>query len=233
MESETRSSRATDPANTGDRATAGHPWREIDLDVYERHMSDARVGQLQLLHAITAEQLDAYPSRAIGVLGVAGGNGLDLIDPATIDAVHGYDINGDYLEVCEARYREAFGERLHLTEVEIDRSVTIPCVGLLIANLIVEYVGVEEFAAFAARNRDAVGVVSCVLQRNDAAAFVSSTELSSSFDALASVSSDVDQATLTSEMSRAGFALLGTSEYPLVNGKTLVRSDYRPTHVTT
>jgi hypothetical protein len=84
------------------RGKLEHPWRRIDLDVYERHMSDERVGQLQQLHDITKEQLAAYPSRAIGVLGVAGGNGLDLIDPETTDAVYGYDINADYLAACEA-----------------------------------------------------------------------------------------------------------------------------------
>jgi hypothetical protein len=55
-------------------------------------MSDVRVGQLQRLREITREQLAAFPSRSIGVLGIAGGNGLDLIDPATTDAGYGYDI---------------------------------------------------------------------------------------------------------------------------------------------
>jgi hypothetical protein len=32
-------------------------------------MSDARVGELQQLHDITAGHLAAYPSRAVGVLG--------------------------------------------------------------------------------------------------------------------------------------------------------------------
>ncbi|GAB12583.1 hypothetical protein ARGLB_020_00030 [Arthrobacter globiformis NBRC 12137] len=39
-----------------------HPWEGIDLAIYEKHMSDAGVGQLQLLHRITGEQLSAYPS---------------------------------------------------------------------------------------------------------------------------------------------------------------------------
>src|SRR4051812_14645236 len=108
-------------------------------------MSDAQVGQLQRLHDITREQLAAYPSRAIGVLGIAGGNGLDLIDPQTTHAVYGYDINPDYLAACGARYRDGFGDRLHLIEAAIDGSLRIERVGLLIANLIIEYVGTEEF----------------------------------------------------------------------------------------
>lgn len=194
------------PVTASDRreGTSEHPWRGIDLDVYEQHMGDPRVGQLRRLHEVTGEQLAAYPSRAIGVLGVAGGNGLDLIDPETTDAVYGYDINPDYLAACEARYREDFGDRLHLIETRIDRSVTIERVDLLIANLIIEYVGLDEFVAFAAANARSMGVLSCVIQRNNGEGFVSSTDHASSFDALASVSSDIDPETLTSAMLDGG-----------------------------
>jgi hypothetical protein len=209
------------------RGTPEHPWRGIDLDVYERHMSDGRVGQLQRLHDITEEQLAAHSPRAVGILGIAGGNGLDLIDPQTIDAVYGYDINPDYLAACEARYRDIFGNRLHLIETSINRSVTIERVDLLIANLIIEYTGVEEFAVFAAANSRSIRDLSCVIQRNHEEGFVSSTEHTSSFDALGSVSSDVDPETLTAAMSDAGFEALGRFEYPLPNGKALVRQDFQ------
>jgi hypothetical protein len=191
-------------------------------------MSDARVGQLQRLHDITGEQLAAYPSRTIAVLGIAGGNGLDLIDPQTTDAVYGYDINRDYLDACEARYRSTLGDRLHLTETSIDRSVRIERVDLLLANLIIEYVGAEEFVAFAAANSRSIAVLSCVIQRNDSESFVSSTNYASSFDALASVSSDIDPEALESALSDAGFEALERCEYPLPNGKTLIRQDFRP-----
>jgi hypothetical protein len=210
------------------RGAPEHPWCGIGLDVYEQHMGDPRVGQLRRLHDITGEQLAAYPSRAVGVLGIAGGNGLDLIDVETTDAVYGYDINPDYLAACETRYRDDFGDRLHLIETTIDRSVTIERVDLLIANLIIEYVGVDEFVAFAAANARSIGVLSCVIQRNDAEGFVSSTDCASSFDALASVSSDIDPETLISAMSGGGFVALDRCGYPLPNGKALVRQDFRP-----
>ena len=71
-------------------------------------------------------------------------------------------------------------------------------------------------------------MLSCVVQRNDAAGFVSSTDYASSFDGLASVSSDIDPEALDFAMSDAGFIALGRWEYPLPNGKTLVRQDFRP-----
>ena len=195
-------------------------------------MSDEQVGQLQLLHDITAEQLAAYPSRSIGLLGIAGGNGLDLIDPQNTNAVYGYDVNPDYLAACDARYRGSLGDRLTLIEAKIDRSLTIERVDLLIANLIIEYVGAEEFVSFAAANAPSICVLSCVIQRNDAESFVSSTDYSSSFDALASVSSDIDPDSLTAAMTDAGFLALGRCEYPLPNGKALLRQDFRTTPTT-
>lgn len=179
-------------------------------------MGDMRVGQLQQLHAITGEQLCGYSSRVIGVLGVAGGNGLDLIDPRTTDAVFGYDVNADYLNACEARY----GDHLHLIEACIDRTLRIEPVDLLIANLVIEYVGVDEFVSFVAANAGSIGVLSCVIQRNGAAGFVSPTDYASSFDALASVSSDIEPETLESAMSDAGFVAVGRHEYPCRTART-------------
>ena len=67
-----------------------------------------------------------------------------------------------------------------------------------------------------------------MIQRNGAAGFVSPTEYASSFNALAPVSSDIDSEALDSAMSEAGFVAVGRCEYPLPNGKTLIRQDFRP-----
>jgi hypothetical protein len=86
-----------------------------------------------------------------------------------------------------ARYRDDdFRDRLHLIETRIDRSLTIERVDLLIANLVIEYIGIDEFVAFAVANAGSIGVLSCVIQRNDAEGFVSSTDYASSFEARAS-----------------------------------------------
>ena len=70
-------------------------------------------------------------------------------------------------------------------------------------------------------------MLSCVIQRNDSESFVSSTNYTSSFDALASVSTDVDPEAMESALRAAGFEALKRYEYPLPNGKTLVRQDFR------
>jgi hypothetical protein len=204
-----------------------HPWLAIPLDVYEVHMSDPGVGQLQLLHEVFGRQLADTPARRLGVLGVAGGNGLDLVDLETTDAVVGYDINPDYLASCEARYRPLLGDRLRLVQASLDRSVVIEPVDLLIANLLVEYVGAEEFVAFVAANAERIGVLSVVVQRNGSAGFISASAQSASFDGLASVSSEVDADALSGALAAVGFTAVHGAEHPLPNGKVLVRRDFR------
>lgn len=189
-------------------------------------MGDQRVGQLARLREVTRDQFAATSSRRVGVLGVAGGNGLDVIDPAEVDVVFGYDVNGKFLTACSDRYAPTFGARLVLVEAEIDRKTVIEPVGLLIANLFVEYIGVDEFVPFVAANAAAIGVVSCVVQRNDAETFVSTTEHAAAFDGLATVASDVDADALVDAMAAAGYDVVHASEYPLPNGKTLVRRDF-------
>ncbi|MGO1948053.1 MAG: hypothetical protein ACTH1D_00360 [Mycobacteriaceae bacterium] len=189
-------------------------------------MADSSVGQLPQLREITGRQLASHPHRSLGVLGIAGGNGLDLISPQDVDAVYGYDINPVYLATCEARFRHVLGGRLRLIEAGIDRTVVLEPVDLLIANLIVEYVGLDEFVAFIAANADRIGALSCVVQRNDRTAFVSRTQWTGSFDALGPVSSDIDADALTITLRATGFSEVLCDQYPLPNGKTLVRRDY-------
>lgn len=213
--------------DSGEPTAPTHPWLEFPLQDYEQHTADDQVGQLQRLHEITAQQLADHPSRTVGVLGVAGGNGLDLIEPQAVDAVYGYDINPAYLAVCKARYRTIFGDALHLIEASIDRSISLPPVGLLIANLIVEYVSMEEFVAFVAANAEKIGALSCAVQRNERTGFVSRTHWSDSFNGLESVSTDIDADALTAALTATGFKEVLDAAYPMPNGKTLVRRDYR------
>ncbi|MFW6306305.1 MAG: methyltransferase type 11, partial [Bacillota bacterium] len=75
-----------------------NPWKEIDLNTYENHMKSNDVFQLQTLNAITGEQLSDYNYSYIGILGIAGGNGLECIDKDKTSKVYGFDISKNYLE---------------------------------------------------------------------------------------------------------------------------------------
>ncbi|WP_244946365.1 hypothetical protein [Microbacterium saccharophilum] len=192
-------------------------------------MSDPDVGQLAALLGITAAQLRDHPSRRVGIRGIAAGNGLDALDETEVDSVSGYDINADYLEACRSRYEARFGDRMHLIECSIDRSLAITPTDLLIANLLIEYIGIDEFAAFVAANTTAIGVPSCVTQRNGEVGVVSKTKYSSAFVGLESIASEVDPDALAAALSAVGWFEVSRSEHPLPNGKVLTRQDFAAT----
>ena len=81
-----------------------HPWKDIDLNDYENHMRLENVYQLQTMNEMMKEQFSAYPAKSVMILGIAGGNGLEHIDPKKFRSVYGVDINPDYLNVCQKRY---------------------------------------------------------------------------------------------------------------------------------
>jgi len=145
-----------------------------------------------------------------------------------VDVVRGYDINRDYLASCRQRYADRFGARLMLIECSIERTLVIDPTELLIANLIIEYVGVAEFVAFAQSNAERIGVLSCVTQQNRGVGLVSATDYATAFAGLESIASEVNPEVLAAAMTAAHFTLVGTREHPLPNGKVLTRQDFRP-----
>jgi len=145
-----------------------------------------------------------------------------------VDVVRGYDINRDYLASCRQRYADRFGARLMLIECSIERTLVIDPTELLIANLIIEYVGVAEFVAFAQSNAERIGVLSCVTQQNRGVGLVSATDYATAFAGLESIASEVNPEVLAAAMTAAHFTLVETTEHPLPNGKVLTRQDFRP-----
>jgi hypothetical protein len=103
------------------------------------------VSQLQTLNKIMLAQLIVYPVSTVAVFGVAGGNGLEHIENANIEKVFGVDINKGYLSACKKRYAY-LGKRLELLNIDLtDQTVKLPSVQFVIANLIIEYIGIDNF----------------------------------------------------------------------------------------
>lgn len=71
-----------------------NPWDSIPLSDYENHMALDSVRQLQTMNDLMADQFARYPVRSAMVLGVAGGNGLEHVDPSRLETVWGVDLNG-------------------------------------------------------------------------------------------------------------------------------------------
>lgn len=204
----------------------GNPWEEISLDDYENHMSLESVDQLQTLNSIMKEQFGEYPVTSAMVLGVAGGNGLEHIDANKYKTVYGIDINDDYLKKTKERFPELAGV-LDCRRIDIiNEAYKLPQAQLVIADLLVEYVGYEAFRE--AVERTGAKYVSCVIQINtDTKNWVSDSPYLHAFDRLDEVHHQMEEDALSHEMHKAGYQEIFRKTYPLPNGKALVRIDYR------
>lgn len=203
-----------------------NPWEEISLDDYEKHMSLDSVNQLQTMNKIMKEQFEAYPVDTAMVLGIAGGNGLEHVDIKKYHTVYGVDINADYLSAVTQRYSDLEGvlQCLHLDIV--NEAAKLPEVKLLLANLLIEYIGYDAFQQ-AIRQVDPE-YVSCVIQINtDEKQWVSDSPYIHAFDRLDEVHHQMEQEALTSSMQAVGYSLIFQKAEELPNGKALVRLDYK------
>ena len=203
-----------------------NPWEEISLDDYEKHMSLDSVRQLQALDSIMKEQFAAYPVETATVLGVAGGNGLAHIDTDKFRRVYGVDINADYLRAVSQRYTQLSGVLKCLHIDLINEAEKLPQAQLLIANLLIEYIGYGTFQR--AVLQTAPEYVSCVIQINtDEEQWVSESPYLRAFDRLDEVHHQMEEKALTVAMNDIGYSLILKETYPLPNGKALMRVDYK------
>ena len=118
-----------------------NPWEDINLSDYENHMALESVGQLQAMNQMMKTQLNQYDIQSAMILGIAGGNGLEHVNPDKLNKVYGVDINANYLAMTKTRYK-ALGDTLECLCVDLTTEADkLPKVDMLIANLLIEYIG--------------------------------------------------------------------------------------------
>ena len=202
-----------------------NPWEKISLDDYEKHMSLDSVQQLQKMNAIMKDQFEAYPVRTAMVLGVAGGNGLEHVRTEKYQKVYGIDINEDYLRVVSGRYKD-LGEVLQCMRVDVANDADLlPQAELVIANLLIEYIGYSAFQNVIQR----VGpeYVSCVIQINtDTKNWVSDSPYIHAFDDLDRVHCQMEEEKLIEIMDEIHYSKIKRVMEDLPNGKALLRLDF-------
>lgn len=201
-----------------------NPWKEIQLNDYENHMKLDSVFQFQTLNNIMKEQLCAYDAKSVMILGVAGGNGLEHIGKDDFDVVYGVDINEKYLQTCEKRHARLQGTFMPICADLLRENIELPHADLLIANLLLEYIGYENFLKTLKTVNPSY--VSCVIQKNTGEAFVSDSPYIHAFDRLEEVHHRMDEDVLIRQMKAAAYKerLIHAVDTP--NGKKLVRMDF-------
>ncbi|TCL54467.1 hypothetical protein EDD76_12071 [Kineothrix alysoides] len=201
-----------------------NPWEEIDLTDYEKHMSLASVKQLQALNEMMKAQFYRYPVSDIMILGIAGGNGLEHIDAQKIHRVYGVDINKEYLTECLYRYPDLSDMFSPLCVDLLSDDITLPHCDLIVADLVIEYIGYDGFLHVAETVE--APYISCIIQGNMDEGFVSDSPYLHSFDGIAKVHHEIEEDGLTAAMQSIGYGKIFGSEYLLPNGKKLVCADY-------
>ncbi len=202
-----------------------NPWEEISLSDYERHMSLDCVRQLQTMDSLMKQQFEAYPVQTAMVLGVAGGNGLEHVSRDKFTRVYGVDINADYLKETQRRYPQLDGV-LECVQLDIiNEYEKLPKAQLVIANLLIEYIGYEAFKN--ALLQIAPDYVSCVIQINtDTKNWVSDSPYLHAFDRLDEVHHQMEEKALENALGEIGYRRILCSHEDLPNGKALVRLDF-------
>ena len=202
-----------------------NPWEKINLSDYENHMSLDTVYQLQALSEMMHEQFYTYDVNSIMILGIAGGNGLEHIDRTRINKVYGVDVNKDFLKECEMRYSELQGVFEPIHADLLSEELQLPTSQLLIANLLVEYIGYECFQKVV--KMVSPEYVSCIIQINTGDSFVSDSPYLHAFDCLDEVHHQMEEDELILSMEDIEYKTERISEKELPNGKKFVRIDFK------
>ncbi len=201
-----------------------NPWEDIPLTDYENHMKLDSVMQLQAMNEMMKEQFDTYSISSVMIFGIAGGNGLEHIQKDKFEKVYGIDINTSYLQSVKQKYSNLDGLLECLCINLIDEADKLPKADMVIANLLIEYIGYECFQN--ALRQVNPKYVSCIIQINMEDSWVSDSPYLHVFDGLEQVHHQIEESELKKAMFEIGYHAIKTLEYMLPNGKKLVQIDF-------
>jgi GNAT superfamily N-acetyltransferase len=199
-----------------------NPWLDIPIEDYEGHMRAPSVAQLGVLAALFAEVLERCQPASVAVLGIAGGNGLQALDPGVTRRVVGLDINQAYLDVTRQRFASITSLELHCIDL-MNQTLAFEPVHLVHAALIFEHAGIGRCLDNALAMVRPAGHLSIVLQlpsrterQIGASPFVSLQKLSNGF-AL------IDREALIEELRGRQCQLIDETTRALTGGKAFWR----------
>lgn len=201
-----------------------NPWEEISLSDYENHMKLNSVMQLQTMNQMMKVQFDTYPVNSVMILGIAGGNGLEHIEKNKFKKIYAIDINEEYLRKVNERYSYISDILKCICLNLLEETDKLPKAELLIANLLIEYIGYDCFKK--AVKQVQPKYVSCIIQINTDNSWVSDSPYIHAFDDLDKVHHQIEENSLTKAMKDIGYKMIKQSENLLPNGKKLVQLDF-------
>jgi len=190
-------------------------------------MASRSVAQAQLLGAILCSVVSRFRPRSLAILGAAGGNGLELVDPAIVRRVVAVDSNPHYMALCASRYGRYF---LRFEPVLQDLSQGPPGIDpveCIFAGLVLEYLNLERFYAYLPSLVTDCGIFAVLLQlpsprlpEVSVSPFPSLTRLGAAF-------SFVSPAQMHRSLCVQGFVRFGDDRYDPETGKFFYYASYQ------
>lgn len=204
-----------------------NPWEEIPLADYENHMKLDSVMQLQAMNEMMKGQFDTYDISSVIIFGVAGGNGLEHIRTEKFAKVYGVDVNLSYLQSAIKRFPNLDGLLECLRIDLIHETDKLPQADMVIANLLIEYIGYESFQN--AVRQVNPQYVSCIIQinaENQENHWVSDSPYLHVFDGLERIHHQMEEQALNEAMREIGYHAIKSFDRTLPDGKKLVQIDF-------
>ena len=198
-----------------------NPWTLILLEDYENHMNSNEVQQYPVLNKIMNLQLNSYKYKRVIVLGSGGGNGLEYANKDS--EIYCVDVNSEFLEETQKRYSDIKNLKTLCLDLRTDFQ-KLPQADLIIANLLVEYIGYNSFKSIIELVKPKY--ISCVIQVDSNESFVSESKYIHKFDSLESIHNNIDAKKLTEILNKIGYKKIVEKENILPNKKILLQLDY-------
>jgi hypothetical protein len=204
-----------------------YPWLEIPISEYEAHMESPSVGQAQLLAATLQRVVSTFQPGTLAILGAAGGNGLERVDPAIVRRVVALDFNPEFLTVCEDRYGGSFVQFEPILHDLSQGPPTMEPVECVFAGLVLEYLLPEPFFAYLPSLLACGGVFAAVLQLPSPSLPEVSASRYHSLGKLQSVFSFVRPESMHNGLKSNGFSFIEDERVYLPSGKSFYFGVYR------
>jgi trans-aconitate methyltransferase len=193
------------------------PWLRVPLNDYEGHMGAFGVNQLAPLSVLFGEVLTFCKPASVAIIGIAGGNGLDRIDPQIHKRVVGIDINPDYLAAVRKRWPDQ--DWLELHHMDISKAPNLSPVDLVHAALLFEHTGLHPSLENCLSLLAPKGHFATVLQLPSMLQEGVAPSGFSSMQNLKEHFSLIDSPQFTGAVRSRGFALVLERKLPLPGGK--------------
>ena len=203
-----------------------NPWENINLDDYENHMNLNSVPQLPILNKIISSQLNDYDTNSVCIFWIAGWNWLEHVDKIKYQKIYAIDINESFLEMTKKRFGDEFGEILECKKADLTKDFgKLPNAELVIANLLIEYIGYHSFQK--AIQRVNPKFVSCVIQIDtNKKSWLSDSPYIKAFEKLDEVHHEIDKENLINKMKDIDYDFLKDEWFDLPNWKRFIRLDF-------